>query len=145
MKKLFGIILFALVVTSTFGQSYLIDMKNSLGGGVLVRDTVTNTGTGTLTTDRKVVGDGSVTCFILVTKLSGTVAGTITLQGSVDNTNWTVINTPGTQTAITTITAADATARYTINFQYNPALYYRVSWTGAGTMSAWFEAKLMKR
>lgn len=62
-----------------------------------------------------------------VLKISGTVAGSLALQGSMDGTNFVTI---GTAT-----TPSDASGNYGFNsiVRY---YYYRISWTGAGTMSA---------
>lgn len=146
MKKLISILLFAFVASASFGQSYLVDMKNALGGGVINSDTVVNTGVATVQTVPKIAGDGAVTVVMTLVKISGTVAGSVILQGSVDNTNWLSVNTEGTQTAITAVTATDvATQRFSIHLKSNPFLYYRLQWTGAGTMSATIAAKFMKR
>ena len=143
MKKLF-VLLFALAVAvAAPAQSYVLDMENLLGTN-LTRDTVTNTGTGVLVTDRKIVGPGTVTIVILVTKVSGTVAGSIVLTGSIDGTNYVAVNTVGTQTAITAVTATDATARYEINLSHSPFLYYKITHTGSGTMVSYLDAVLMK-
>lgn len=111
-------------------------------------DTVTNTATVTLTTAVKVSSFNSLTqqttVQVNVTKISGTVGGTISLLGSLDGTNYKALNTIETQTALATITATDATNVYHWRLTGSPFLYYRVSWTGTGTMSASFTAKLVK-
>lgn len=136
----------ALMVIASFGvsaqSSVLTDLYSSYGATSL-KDTVTDTATGYLTSTR-VAGPGQVTVQVNVTKISGTVGGTISLQGSLDNSNWKALNTQETQTALATITATDATNVYHWRLSASPFLYYRVSWTGTGTMSASFTAKLMK-
>lgn len=82
---------------------------------------------------------------VVVTKTSGTVGGTITLQGSLDGTNFKALNTPNTQTALATITATDASNRYHWWLSGNPFVFYRVSWTGTGTMVATASAKVLSR
>ena len=113
---------------------------------LLTRDTVVNTATVTLTSKRVPTTAGAnVTVYIAVTKISGTVGGTITLMGSVDGTNFKAINTVDTQTALATITATDASNTYHWRLNGNPFPYYRVSWTGTGTMSASFVSSLQAR
>lgn len=126
------------------GGSFLLNMDNTLGTNI-TRDTVTNTGTGVLVTDRAITGFGNVTITVLVTKVSGTVAGAIVLTGSNDGSNYVAINTPGTQTAITTVAAvSDATARYTFNLASNQFRYYKLTHTGTGTMVSYLDAHIMK-
>lgn len=113
----------------------------------LTSDTVTNTATIYLTSTR-VSSTNSLsqqtTVQVNVTKISGTVGGTISLLGSLDGTNFKALNTIETQTALATITATDASNVYHWRLTGSPFLYYRVSWTGTGTMSASFTAKLVK-
>ena len=107
-------------------------------------DTVTNTGTGVLTTKRVGSPNGIVTIEVVATKVSGTVGGTITLLGSLDGTNFTALNTQETQTALATKTASDASANYHWRLSGSPFLYYQVSWAGTGTMVATFTARILK-
>jgi hypothetical protein len=110
----------------------------------LISDTVTNTATIYLTSPQINPNKGlSTTVQVNVTKISGTVGGTISLQGSLDGTNFKALNTAETQTALATVTATDATNVYHWRLNGNPFLYYRVSWTGTGTMSASFTAKVL--
>lgn len=109
-------------------------------------DTVTNTATRPLSTIKMTPTTATSTVvWVAVTKISGTVGGTITLQGSLDGTNWKAINTPDTQTAVATVTATDATNTYHWRLSGCPFQYYRVSWTGTGTMAASFSAKILAR
>lgn len=110
----------------------------------LTLDTVTNTGVVYLTSTRITGAAQTTTIQVNVTKIGGTVGGTISLQGSLDGTNFKALNTAETQTALATITATDASNVYHWRLNNSPFLYYRVSWTGTGTMSASFTAKLMK-
>lgn len=152
--KIVGILL--LLMLASFGlqaqTSVLADLYNGtntfsqalLQVATAIKDTVANTGTGVLYTKSRVSGPGTVTIQVVVTKVSGTVAGSITLLGSLDGVNFKAIPTRETQTAITVITAADASSNYSIRLPDNPYLWYAVSWTGAGTMNATFTAKIMK-
>lgn len=114
-------------------------------GTNLTLDTVTNSGTAYLTT-RALKADlvHRTTIQVNVTKISGTVGGTISLLGSLDGTNFKALNTVETQTALATITATDATNVYHWRLTGGPFLYYRVSWTGTGTMSASLSAKVYR-
>lgn len=107
------------------------------------RDTVTNAGSGALLSKR-IAGPGAITIQVNVTKVSGTVGGTITLQGSLDGTNYKALNTEETQTALATITATDATNVYHWRLSKSPFIYYRVSWAGTGTMVAYMDAYVLK-
>lgn len=138
MKKLI-LILSALTITLTVSAQTSFKSVYDLAS-----DTVVNTATQYL----QVRNGGAATSALIevvVTKISGTVGGTITLQGSLDGTNYKALNTPSTQTALATITATDATNRYHWWLPGNPFPYYRVSYTGTGTMSASFSAKILSR
>lgn len=147
MKK---IKLFFVLLALAFGVSMAtaqttVTFYQPLGTN-LTSDTVTNTGTAYLTT--RVLGNkANVTTTVIqvvVTKISGTVGGTISLQGSIDGTNFKALPTKETATALATITAADASSTYHWRIDHNPYSYYRVSWTGTGTMAASFTAKLLR-
>lgn len=110
----------------------------------ILSDTVTNTATAYLTSYAQTRTQAvSTVVQVVVTKISGTVGGTISLQGSLDGVNFKALNTEETQTALATITAADASTSYHWRLKGCPFTYYRVSWTGAGTMSASFSARLI--
>ncbi len=144
MKKSIFVLLFAFVSAFAFAQPNAYTLKRHYANTDVSIDTVTNTGTNYLGNLVLVSGARqTVTVVITVTKVSGTVAGTITLQGSYDGTNFFALNTPETQTALATKTAADASAIYHYRLQGNPLPYYRVSWTGAGTMVAKMSAVLL--
>lgn len=119
-------------------------LKNSVYT-TLNSDTVTNTGTGAVGSPRISGPAQSVTIVVVLTELSGTTAGTLTLQGSLDGTNFKAIPTEETQTSIATATALDVASQvFTWRVKNSPYLYYRVSWTGSGTMSATIAGRLMK-
>lgn len=99
-------------------------------------DTVVNTGTKTV--NQEVRGwYETVNIQVVATKISGTVAGTMTLQGSNDGSNYSTIDTAIVKSRYSTFTATDV-ATQTTHFviEGSPYRYYRVSWTGSGTMSA---------
>jgi hypothetical protein len=120
--------------------------KNLLSPYSLTSDTVTNAGTAYLSVRNTEKSSLTPTTIqVVVTKISGTVGGTISLQGSVDGTSYKALNTAETQTALATITATDASNVYHWRLSNNPFTYYRVSWTGTGTMAASFTAQLLSR
>lgn len=108
-------------------------------------DTVTNTGTSYISTIVKSRGNATTTTIqVNCTKISGTVAGTITIQGSLDNVNFKALPTEETQTALATATALDvASQTFVWRLKGSPFTYYRISWTGSGTMAASFNGYLM--
>lgn len=118
----------------------------SPNGSTYLSDTVTNTGVAYLSTPSAITPASSSTTVVqvVVTKINGTVGGTISLQGSLDGTNYKALNTAETQTALATITATDASNVYHWRLNGCPFLYYRVSWTGTGTMSASFTAQFLR-
>jgi len=67
------------------------------------------------------------TAQVNVLKISGTVGGTLALQGSMNGTDWVTIGNAATPT--------DASANYSFNTTAK-WYYYRISYTGTGTMSA---------
>lgn len=90
-------------------------------------DTVTNAETETLTLTVKGAYDVLTFQYVCV-KQSGTVAGTATLQGSLDGSNWIAIDTvTNTNVATQTFAMFDNPDKY---------VYYRVVCTGTGTMAA---------
>lgn len=90
-------------------------------------DTVVNTGTKNISLS--VSGAYNTGAFqVVITKIDGTVAGNAILQGSVNGTNFVNIDTLATSNVAT----------QTKIFTENPVKYpfYRVSYTGSGTMRA---------
>lgn len=68
-----------------------------------------------------------VTAEVVTKKISGIVGGTLVFQGSMDGTEWVTIGSAAS--------VSDASTNYSFNTTVR-WYYYRVSWTGAGTMSA---------
>jgi len=136
MKKIFLISFLALLTMFTHAQT---DAKIMLGSNGLAIDSVSNTGSETWTL--KVPGfQKTVAVQFIATKISGTVAGTVTLQGSLNGTSWSAV--PGQST----FTATDVASQNTLwKIDSSGFLYYRVSWTGTGTMSASARAYLLAR
>lgn len=96
----------------------------------LALDTVTNTGTKNLSigTTGKLKFDGSGSFILTITKISGTVGGTATLQGSHNGTDWAGI--------ATAYTVTDATQTKSFDFDRSKYSYYRINVVGTGTMAA---------
>lgn len=94
-------------------------------------DTVANTASKTTVAWRAASWKTGIVFEVIALKISGTVAGTIGIYGSLDGTNWVLIGS--------TTSASDASANYrfaTTERWY----YYQVKWVGSGTMSASFQA-----
>lgn len=129
-------------------KAQLYDLVNPLGTAAvpIKSDTVANTATAYLTSPLSADKSGTVTVIITATKISGTVAGTITLQGSLDGTTYIALTDASAVPAIATKTATDVASQSFIwRVTGNPVRYYRVSWTGTGTMSAKFSAQMTVR
>lgn len=103
---------------------------------------VTNTGTATSTIAVKQVSS-LVTVQSVFTKTSGTLGGTATLQGSLDGVNYTTIATAATVAGASTYTVTDVATQSVIFVVKNQGYYYyRISWTGTGTMVGTLESYL---
>ena len=149
MKKLIFILLAICVTIGASAQKVpFYNAKNTYSLANLVAatvtvDTVTNAGAGALYT-KVSNGDGRVTIQVNVQKVSGTVAGTITLYGSLDGVNYKAIVTKETQTALATGTLADnaGVTAYTWRLTDSPYLYYQVGTAGGTTvvyyLTAWY-------
>ncbi len=108
-------------------------------------ETVTNAGTAFLQVARFGVR-GQTAVQATVTKTSGTLAGTMTLQGSLDGVNYKAMTVADASTAIPTYTVTDvASQTYIWRLNGNPYPFYRVSWTGTGTMIGTFTAVILQQ
>lgn len=127
---------------SGFAQN-VTNALNSTGGTTA---TITNTATAYVGVQVK-QWYSTVSIQALVHKTSGTVAGTVTLQGSNDGTNFVTVNTgyitndittaPFTTGGGATLTATNVTDKSKIFVvRGSPYEYYRLSYTGSGTMVA---------
>lgn len=132
MRKFVMILALVAVAAMVNAQTTLLSVYN------LDTDTVTNTGTVTLS--GRVTGNGTLAVQVSVLEISGTTAGTLTLMGSIDNVTYTAIDT-------TTFSPSDVTTPQSFVWMkadsYFP--YYRVSYTGSGTMAATVKAKAIVR
>lgn len=132
------IIIALLSVCTLFCQAQTSATIMPASNGLAI-DTVTNTGSETWTL--KVPGfQKTVAVQFTATKISGTVGGSVLLQGSLNGSNWdTVVST----SAYTATDVASQTEIFAVeNSKY---LYYRVQWTGTGTMSASARCWLLAR
>jgi hypothetical protein len=131
MRKL---LFMALMVLGIMANAQTIAFTTSNGQAT---DTVTNTGTdyAQLLTNNKY---DLVTITGVFTKISGTLGGTATLQGSNDGTNFESVNTGvmwnASASAAYTVTNTTGSQVNTWHLKGNPFKYYRISWTGTGTM-----------
>jgi hypothetical protein len=122
MKYIFSLMILISCLVTTEAQTF------TFSG----RDTVVNTGTKNL--NLTVKGTNSTGLFqVVVSKISGTVAGDVIFQGSVDGTNFVNLDTLAT-TNVTTQTKVftDIPVKYP---------FYRITYTGSGSMSAILSAK----
>lgn len=145
MKKILIAILFAfaLVVVPVVSKAQVYDMLATTGNAT---DTVNNTSTETLT--KQINGSyDNVTVQVTITKISGTVAGTAILQASLDGVAYkTLCYGPAVVDSIPARTNVNVTTNsWTWPVGESKYIYYRVSITGSGTMSATVSAKIMVR
>lgn len=118
-------------LTGKDGQGVVSNFKSSYGA---TTDSVTNTGTNYVTVQ---VQNWYYTTTIqpVVTKLSGTAAGTVTLQGSNDGTNFVTVNTSYISGGSATMSVSNQTTNTKLFvITGSPYRYYRLSYTGSGTM-----------
>ena len=122
------------------GQTLVYSMKSASTTAVT---TVTVTNTATALLDLQVQGTyKAVSIQPIVTKQSGTAAGTVTLQGSNDGINFVTVSTqylrstlPYSSGQAATLSVSDVTTSTGIFVLIgNPYNYYRLSYTGSGTM-----------
>lgn len=136
MKKLILFAAFCLIGLGSFAQASLASSTTpTLNNKV---DTVTNTGNKVMTSSVRLPttnGKLNTTISAVLTLISGTGAGTVVVQGSLDGVNFQTLaasQLQGAQTASYTITNV---ASQSCNFVVAgaPFLYYRTLTTGSGT------------
>jgi len=140
MKKYIFLLSFALLlVCGSFAQSTVFTMVSS-------GDTVVNTANKVCSL--KVAKTyRSTTIQVVITKVSGTVAGTVTMQGSLDGVTWMTLDTAcmltdGPATFVATNVASQSKA---FIIDGSPYFWYRASYTGSGTMAAIISAFVLPR
>jgi hypothetical protein len=134
MKKLLIIALFAAIASAATAQITVKAIPLTTTSYSNALDTVTNTGTKGTNAIKAPNWRTGVTAQVVVTKISGTVGGTLSLQGSMDGTNWSTIGSASTP--------SDASANYSFN-STAAWYYYRLYWAGTGTMSASFKSFIL--
>lgn len=149
MKKLF--ILIPFLFMAFVGQAQKASLYNAtntyslarLQAATATRDTVTDTGLGALYSKIQ-NGDGYVTIQVNVTKVSGTVAGTITVSGSLDGVNYKAASTEETQTALATAALTNGSDTFLWRLKKSPYLYYKISTAGGTTCVYYLDAFILK-
>jgi hypothetical protein len=163
MKKTFLLAVLALNL-GVSAQAQIVSSASILEGGAYGNavDTVDNTES--ITKYVKVQNsNNNISIQVVITKISGTVGGTVIPVASNDGVNFVDISRPSiaatslrpsykdtltptnqtTNTKIYTFTKATATDAGTS--EYGPYLYYGIKYTGTGTMSAKFKAYAVGR
>lgn len=141
MKKF--ILLFALMFSiAGISNAQSSDMLSSVGN---TSDTNTNAETVTLT--KTLAGSWNVVSIqAVVTKLGGTAAGNIVLQGTVNGTNYVTLNSLCVPSANDTFTLTNVTTQscaWPLTGSYYTG--YRLSFTTSGTVSARVQGKIIYR
>lgn len=129
MKKLLSI-LFSLALLLSFTSVASAQSFPMTGNDVVL------TGSATVACSLKVSNPYStVSVQTVFTKTSGTLAGTATLQGSIDGVTWETIPVSLVAGGASTYTVTDVASQgKTFVITGSPFLWYRVIWTGTGTM-----------
>lgn len=122
----------ASVFSSGLSNKHVI--SNMLSPFSAVSDTTTNTATSYITLPVQ-SWYNSVVIQSVVTEISGTTAGTVTLQGSLDGSNFVTVSS--SYADVTSYSPTDVSVSSKIfTVTGSPYRYYRLSYAGAGTMSA---------
>lgn len=118
-------------------------VQNMLGVASVTTSTVTNTGSGYVES-RSRSWYNNVSIQAVVTKVSGTAGGTVTLQGSIDGINYVTVPSGSLLASDITNYSTGGSATLTVANQTTntkvfrivgaPFQYYRLSYTGSGTM-----------
>lgn len=130
MKKFILGLLVCFALCSTQNASAQVITMGGSAGAVVNTATAYNT--------LKVDGGYSYACVqTVITKVSGTVGGTVTLEGSVDGTNYETVDLSYVCDSVATFTPTNV-ATNSVIFVMNgaPYAYYRIKYVGTGTMSA---------
>lgn len=130
MKKLLFALTFAAAILmggQLHAQGPIAHTSTAFGN---LLDTVDNTESHTMTPYKPTSWKTGISFVVVVKKISGTVAGSLELQGSMDGTEFALIG------SATTPSDASKNYKFSTTEKY---VYYRISWVGAGTMSASFK------
>lgn len=138
MKKIIFFLSLMFAFTITNAQTSL----TSVYGNTV--DTVTNTGTKYMYTGAIKGFQKVVSIQVSLTEISGTTGGTISLEASLDGTNY--YSYFDSKAASYTFTPSDVTSQ---NFRFQITdvgdVYFRVKYVGTGTMSDKITAKYLAR
>lgn len=142
MKKLLSIIAIVAISLTAIAQPTVFPMASSYSGVYI--DTVTNTGSGYV----QIKFDQTYSYISIqpeLTKISGTLTSNsnVKLQGSVDGVNY--VDIAGDTMTVTNVSTAISKVWTKTAATGNPYYWYRVSYTGVGTMSAALKAKILFR
>lgn len=137
MKQfLFSALAVLFLTVNLFGQNKEVTFKGANG---IVVDTVSNTNTKSITA--RVSGYQDVIAIQpVLTKISGTTAGTVRLFGSVDGANYVRINT--TDSLVASNVASQSKIFLVTNHAYE---FYRITYVGSGTHVTTLKALLIAR
>jgi len=127
MKRVLILIFLCAAGMVTHAQSIVQPLYSAPASGSHLTDTVINAGVVTMSSALVAGAAQNVTITATFTKLTGTVAGTASLQGSLNATDWT----SASATTYTVTDVANATTSWVLTNK--PFQYYRVSVTGSGT------------
>lgn len=127
MRNLVLIAVLAISFTANAQTSTVQSLFSNAASGVKLTDTVTNTGTVTMSSAIVKGAPNESTVVATFTKLTGTVAGTATLQGSLNGTDWA----SASSTSYTVTDLASQTTSWPLTGK--PYLYFRVNVVGSGT------------
>jgi len=142
MKKIIFVAILAILALGQVKAQSAV-MGTFVSSHRLPTDTITNTSNNTIATSFQ-TSYKYVTIQPVITKISGTITAATTpqLQGSVDGINYVNIvgdtchlTNQATNTCLWALTAAQA----------NPYYYFRITYTGSGTMVATLGAKILYR
>lgn len=128
------VILAMLVTTSVYSQG--TDARVMLGSNGKAIDTVTDTGSETWTLKVPGPNKAGFSAEITYTKISGTVAGNIVLLGSNSGLGYDTVYVTPIATARTVVATNVATRTFLWKLDKSDYLYYRIQWTGTGTMQS---------
>jgi hypothetical protein len=139
MKKLITLLMFAVTLSFTStAQTNLTSIFNNTS------DTVTNSGTKFLYTGVIKGFQKTLAIQFTLTEISGTTAGTISLEASIDGTNY--YSYYGSLDSAYTFTASDVSSQ-SFRFLVKDVgdLYFRVKYVGSGTMSSRVTGRFLTR
>jgi hypothetical protein len=135
----------ALFIMFAFGANAQQSYSNKMQNAGIDSVGVTNTGTAYVTTTVATVNLAYTTVVVArVWSVSGTNGGTITLQGSIDGVGYSTVHTAGyALTATATVSGANTAATYySFVIGNSPYKYYRLSYTGSGTMVSYLKGSV---